>query len=258
VLGCGSADGILTVRTFILCLIALAGGMTLADAWPQTVPVRYINCLPSDVFPGKGEGTPYVFFATDKVEGRIGWCRTNEVRPDGGQSWRPVPYQWCLKTRCTGGVLNPWAVLDQLRAAPDVFAAASSVAATLRVGVMPGSPDDFDLRTWWARACRVLTTPPYPSTPPQGFAPSWVFPPNYCPAEPAPPAAEIWRTPSAGSGTIFTTSAGRLTGLVGNRKAPPNALADCALARVSVGTKTYCSLAGGVATEVTEVVKVTQ
>ena len=35
------------MRTFILCLIALAGALTMADAWPQAASVRCIDHFPS-------------------------------------------------------------------------------------------------------------------------------------------------------------------------------------------------------------------
>ena len=70
-------------------------------------------------------------------------------------------------------------------------------------------------------------------------------------APPAPPPTGQWRTPAAGTGTIYTTAAGKLAGLVAGRKAPPNALCDCTAAKVAVGTSSYCALTGGPASEVT-------
>jgi hypothetical protein len=178
-------------------LLTLVAGVVLAmlfstEARGQTpAPVKFIKCLPSDVFPGKGEGTPYVFHETAKVEGRVGWCRTDEAAPAGQQFWRPVPYQWCVKTKCLTNPTNlsPFAVLDALRAGPDPIAAASAAVGTLRIKPVVGSAEEADVHIWWARACRMLITAPYPNAPPNGFAPGWVFPANYCPAEPAPPPA---------------------------------------------------------------------
>ena len=66
---------------------------------------------------------------------------------------------------------------------------------------------------------------------------------------PAPIAAG-WVTPAAGTFTLYTTAAGRLTGIVSGRKAPAGAACDCSI-QVPSGSSTYCALANAAATEVT-------
>jgi hypothetical protein len=61
----------------------------------------------------------------------------------------------------------------------------------------------------------------------------------------------VYRTPAAGTFTLYTVSAGKLSGIVSGRKATANALCNCNAAKVVSGTSTYCTLDAGPATEAT-------
>ncbi len=239
--------GLVALFAFV-ALVVLSG-----QAQAQTPPTwKLIKCLPSDVFPGVGEGTPYIFFETDKVEGRVGWCRTDEAAPAGSQMWRALPYQWCVKTKCLSNPsnLNPFAVLDQIKASQDKFATAQAIASTLRIPLVAGSEDERQFQIWWSRACKKLKTAPFPVAPPNGFSTTDPPTPAQCPTEPAPPV-DSWK---AIGGSIFTYASGKLTGLT-SKKAAAGALATCAQSQAIVGARIFCQLIGGPTNEVTEVIK---
>jgi hypothetical protein len=61
----------------------------------------------------------------------------------------------------------------------------------------------------------------------------------------------VYRTPAAGTFTLYTVSAGKLSGIVSGRKATANALCNCNAAKVVSGTSTYCALDAGPAAEAT-------
>jgi len=213
-------------------------------------------CLPSDVFPGE-VGSKYLFFETDKVEGRVGWCPTDPPAgaPAGLIYWRPIIWQWCLKTKCVP-LFNPMTVVDRIRSAASKVDEAFVLSTILSVPLVKGSADETDFKIWWARACKALITPPYTLTP-QPFTAGYVFPTGYCPAEPSGPPVVTWRTPATGNLTIFTYAAGRLVGVTA-RKALPNNPCNCDVAKAVVGPTTYCALSSGPPTEVAVCVKVTQ
>lgn len=77
------------------------------------------------------------------------------------------------------------------------------------------------------------------------------------PAPPAPPASappagpSTWRTPAAGTFTLYTAAGGKLLATVPGRKAPANTLCNCTANKVVGLSATYCAIDGGAAAEVT-------
>lgn len=190
------------------------------------------QCLPSYVDP-KGPGTDSILVETPYVEGRVGWCL--ESRTAAGDHWKMAVFQWCLKRVCAAvpPTLNPWRVIDQIRAASSPMAAASALMAQHRVPLSDPA-DVVRYQQWRYDACVALTTPPYTLTP----TPFKPFPAGYCGTRPADPG-EAWRTVG---GTLFTYSGARLTGLVSGRRAAAGVACNCEVMSTTSGGKRYCSV----------------
>lgn len=105
-------------------------------------------------------------------------------------------------------------------------------------------------------ACMKLVTASasgYPTlTTAQALAPGACGPVVDCSAVPVLPA--VWRVGASG-GTLYAVANGTRGAAIASRRAPANALCDCATFRVNLTaagiTATYCALAGGPATECT-------
>lgn len=162
-------------------------------------------CLPSDLIPG-AHGTPWAFYATPKVQGYLLWCPDGKPATGGVAGWVLHSPAWCLISKCATipGSVTVMSILNGIRAAGSpagAAAVANSAASAVAITPAAGSADDIDIKTWRAQACKFMTTPPYPVTPPQGFTPGWVFPAGFCPAEPTPlpPPTSAWIVTPSGS-----------------------------------------------------------
>ena len=157
------------IRAFLMAIAVLFSAPSAAQ-----------KCLPRSLFPGAA-GTDYLFVETDMVEGRVGWCPDNS----SGMQWTIEVYQWSMKKYLITPV-NPFRVIDQLRAASSPLQAASAVTAQFS---RPLSADERPhYAVWRWQACKKLTTPPF--TLGVQFEP---FPVDYCgprPPDPIGPPAE--------------------------------------------------------------------
>jgi hypothetical protein len=63
--------------------------------------------------------------------------------------------------------------------------------------------------------------------------------------------AQVWRTPSTGSGTLYTIINGKRGNIIPGRTAAPNSLCTCSATPIVYLTATFCPLATGPLTEVT-------
>ncbi len=152
----------------------------------------YVRPLPRE-FTTNEHCQPYQTYTTAAAEIRVSWCHTDDVAPAGQWMWRPYVWQACLKAKCNSAPpgFSVWNAVDQIKNATDQVAALKALAAQLRIPVAAGSAEETELRIVWSRACKAMTTPPYPGAPPQGWTPGFTFAPDVCPPEPAPPAPTV-------------------------------------------------------------------
>ena len=94
--------------------------------------------------------------------------------------------------------------------------------------------------------------PALPASAPS-IAPAFAIAAAKAASDPGKPAsiAEVWK--SAGTGTLYTVAAGKLSAVISGRKVPVGTLLDCSTVKIG---STYCPISGGVATEVTLAKKV--
>lgn len=179
------------------------------------------------------------------------------VTTDKGQAWAwwctaPLPagqtsVQW---TRNVFSVLNserkPAAFLAaaaRVAIATDPLAQLNAEVAAATVVPAPGSVDEYDDKTLQYLACLEIIKTPYP------IAGDWApLEPSVCgaaPVPPPPPPTAVWK---ATGGSIFLSSAGKLTSVTA-RKATAGAACDATAAPIVVGLTTYLPLTGGAPNE---------
>jgi len=208
-------------------------------------PAAFGQCLPSSVFPSEA-GTDYIVVKTPFVEGRVGWCL--ESRTAAGDRWVQIVYQWCLTRNCST-LVNPFAVLDQLKAASAPKAAASAVSAQYSIKLTDPT-DILRYKQWRYDACVALTLARLTTT---ALDP---LPAGYCGTRLPDPVADRWVTIN---GSIFTAAGGRLTGLVSGKKAAAGLTCNCDTISATSGARRFCAAppATTAATEVAECQKAT-
>ena len=192
-------------------------------------------------------GSTTVQVETPAAEAEAWWCLEGALTPSGKRSYAPH-IRWNLKKNA--GHPDLAGVFRRVMVAPDLLAAVNGEMHAASIAVIAGTQDAYERDLVIYTACQALAKPPY-------LVPIDPLPANWCGSAPVPPGAstEIWRTPASGSLTLFNYSAGKLTGVISGRKAVPNALCSCTVAKAVVGAKTYCAQAVGPANEATECLK---
>lgn len=177
-----------------------------------------------------------------KGEWHAVWCRTGTFNGGTGEVWRLKTHAVLDKYRTVNGAALVAAARSILEA-PDPLGALDAMLTAGRIVPPVGSQDRFEWETLLYAACQQGTAlPPLPGATVTGTC---------TPPTPISPPVETWRTPAAGTFTIYTLKNGALGGIIAGRKATANAACDCASGKATSGTSTYCSLSGGPAAEVT-------
>ena len=170
------------------------------------------------------------------------WCPTGTFNGGTGATWRLQTFAVLDKYRTLNGAALT-AALATILDAPDPVVALESMLRTGRIVPPAGSQDRFDWETLLYAACQQgSSVPPFAGAVVTGTC---------TPPTPIPAPVETWRTPAAGTFTLYTLRNGALGGIIAGRKATANAACDCAAGKATSGTSTYCSLSGGPPTEVT-------
>jgi hypothetical protein len=193
------------------------------------------DCDPLAVSGGVQIGTKSVTIKTDKGSVDAWWCMfTNKDTPPGKVQWRA---QYIVDlAECHDAALLA-AALGRIALAPSYATVEAEIrAASKSCVVQPGAQRHYDvLRLQWL-GCKEIVKPPLVPNFDTPLAADW------CGAEPVmPQPTENWR---ATGGTIYTYSAGKLTGAT-VRKATAGAVCDPVPMRVVIGATTYMQLVGG-------------
>lgn len=174
------------------------------------------------------------------------WCPTGKFSEiTGGEIW----------SLYTHAVLDKYATLTTATLLGVVKTAFESedplglVNATLKsMEYIPpvGTADRFAWESVLYIACTEARK--FPPSPDTVFA-------QPCRAPTPLPSAERWRTPLVGSFTVYSTTNGRLAGVVSGTKATPDVECFCALNSVMSGTSRYCPISQSSPSQVTYCVK---
>jgi hypothetical protein len=215
---------------------------------------RAYDCFPSQFTFSPATGTAYRTVSSAWGEIDVWWCHLPTRQGDLPTKWYWQAQRFPIPNKCKDYRVFATA-LGRILAAPDMLMQAHLENDGAACPIV-GDQERYELALLYYRGCKLLQDS---ANWPAGItfdrpavedpAKPSVYSPAWCGAEPVPPAAppDTWR---AAGGTIFTYSAGRLTGAT-VRKATVGALCNGSTVRVVVGSTTYMALDGGPATEAT-------
>jgi hypothetical protein len=234
-----------------LALAALAFSMLLTAA-----PAHAQECEPKTWKNPNAPGSQRV--EEWAIDGRVDawWC------PVPAPSGAPAGSTWFRRNDVGGLYVLGWQAVQA--AAPRVLAASSpwdqfqAERAAILAAVTPTAAQTCRRDEIKHAACVSLylaRLPGYPgaSTRAEALDSTRCGPVPDCAA--VPPPTIVWRTPAAGTLTLYTVTAGARGTAIFGRKAPASALCDCAALKLTTTVAgivaTYCPVAAASAAEVT-------
>lgn len=197
-------------------------------------------------------GSNLVQVETPAAQAEAWWCLepSSVTTPPGKITYRPQ-YRWNLKKYANHPDLA--SVFRRIMAAPDLLEAVNGEMRVASLSVTEGTQDAYQRDLVLYTACQALAKPPY-------LVPIDPLPANWCGTAPVQPGVlpDVYKTPAAGTYTLYTVANGKLASIIAGRKATANATCNSSVPAVMSGTSIYLPLAGGPLTEYTLCKKVTQ